>query len=239
MNAYAMTDVGKTRTVNQDYVYCSRHSIGKLPNLFIVADGMGGHKAGDLASKFSVQTFVEAVKSSKKENPISIISDAIQYTNKKLNEMAATSPDYTGMGTTFVVVSIEGLSAYVANIGDSRLYVMSDELRQITRDHSLVEEMVHNGTLERDDACYHENKNIITRALGGNTEVIPDFFEVELSKNETILMCTDGMSNMISDSEMASIIKSNEDLVDQGTKLIEKANENGGKDNISVILIDL
>lgn len=239
MNAYALTDVGKTRTINQDYVYCSRRSVGRLPNLFIVADGMGGHKAGDLASKFSVQTFVEAVKSSKQDNPISIISDAIKYTNTRLMELAATSPDYAGMGTTFVVATLIGMSVYVANIGDSRLYVLSDGFKQITRDHSLVEEMVSIGSLDREEARFHEQKNIITRALGGNEEVIPDFFEVELSKGEIILMCSDGLSNMISDQGIASILSSDYNLTDRAAKLVETANENGGKDNISLILIEL
>ncbi len=238
MNAYALTDVGISRKINQDYVFCTRRSVGRLPNLFIVADGMGGHKAGDLASKFSVQTFVEHVKEAKGDNPVTIISDAIRYANTKLIELAATSPDYEGMGTTFVAATIIDRSVYVANIGDSRLYVMDDELRQITRDHSLVEEMVQLGTIDRSEARTHERKNVITRAMGGSAEVIPDFFEVELNQNEQILMCSDGLTNMIDDQNIAAIINKNEDITEKAASLVETANANGGRDNISLIIIE-
>lgn len=106
IKAYALTDVGRMRSVNQDYVYCTSKPVGKLPNLYIVADGMGGHKAGDLASRFSVQSFTDSVKSSDSDNPITIISDAIKYTNSELLKLAATSADYTGMGTTFVIATV-------------------------------------------------------------------------------------------------------------------------------------
>lgn len=238
IEAYALTDVGRTRSINQDYVYCTGKTVGKLPNLFIVADGMGGHKAGDLASKFSVQTFVEQVRSAKSDNPITVISDAIKYTNSKLVELAATSPDYTGMGTTFVAATIIGRSVYVANVGDSRLYILSDELHQVTRDHSLVEEMVTNGTIAREEARTHERKNVITRAIGGSEEVMADFFEVELGKDDIILMCSDGLSNMVEDGQIASVLSSRREISDKARSLVDLANEHGGKDNISLIIIE-
>ncbi len=238
IKAYALTDVGKTRSINQDYVYCTSKPVGKLPNLYIVADGMGGHKAGDLASRFSVQTFIENVRASGNDNPITIISDAIKYTNTKLVELAATSADYTGMGTTFVAATIVGTSVYVANVGDSRLYVLGDELRQITRDHSLVEEMVSNGTIDRAQARTHEKKNVITRAIGGSDEVMADFFEVELNEGDTIFMCSDGLSNMLEDSQIASILNSKKEINERAETLVDIANEHGGKDNISIIIIE-
>lgn len=239
IKAYALTDVGKTRSINQDYVYCTGNPVGRLPNLFIVADGMGGHKAGDLASKFSVQTFVEQVRAAKSDNPITVISDAIKYTNTKLVELAGTSPDYTGMGTTFVVATIIDKSVYVANVGDSRLYVLHDELRQVTRDHSLVEEMVNNGTITREEARTHERKNVIMRAIGGSQDVMPDFFEVELAKNDIIIMCSDGLTNMVEDGQIASILASRHDISDKAKTLVDLANDHGGKDNISLIIIEL
>lgn len=238
IKAYALSDVGACRSVNQDYVFCTTKQVGNLPNLFIVADGMGGHKAGDMASKFSVETFVEQVKQSTSDNPVSIISDAIKYTNTELINLAATSEDYRGMGTTFVVATIIGKSIYVANVGDSRLYILDEDFSQVTRDHSFVEEMVNNGTIDREEARKHEQKNLITRAMGGGSTVIADFFEVELGGSETIFMCSDGLSNMVEDNQIASILSGKEDIIYKAEKLIKTANDNGGKDNISLVIIE-
>lgn len=238
IKAYALSDVGACRSVNQDYVFCTTKPVGKLPNLFIVADGMGGHKAGDMASKFSVETFVKQIEQSESDNPVSIISDAIKYTNTELINLAATSEDYRGMGTTFVVATIIDKSMYVANVGDSRLYILDEDFSQVTRDHSYVEEMVNNGTIDREEARNHEQKNLITRAMGGSPTIIADFFEVEIQGNETIFMCSDGLSNMVDDNQISSVLKGNEDLIYKAEKLIETANLNGGKDNISLIIIE-
>lgn len=238
MNAYALTDVGRQRNMNQDYVFSTVKPVGNLPNLFIVADGMGGHKAGDLASKFSVNTFIDCVKNSGSSKPVQIISDAIKHTNEELLKLASTSEDYRGMGTTFVVAVIYGRSMYVANIGDSRLYLADRELKQVTRDHSYVEEMVQMGTLNREDARTNEYKNVITRALGGAENVIPDFFEIEIEDNSRILMCTDGLTNMVTDKEIESVMSAHDDIMNKADKLVMMANQNGGKDNISVIIIE-
>ena len=197
MRAYAATDVGRIREVNQDYIFCSMEPVGKLPNLFLVADGMGGHKAGDLASRYTVETLTDSIKNSASDNPITIINDAIVEANTKLLEKAAESEQYTGMGTTLVVCTIIGESMYVANVGDSRLYLYDGRLSQITRDHSLVAEMVALGKLGRDEARRHEKKNVITRAIGGAKEIMADFFEAELTAGNRIIMCSDGLSNMV------------------------------------------
>ena len=238
MNAYALTDVGRQRNMNQDYVFSTVKPVGNLPNLFIVADGMGGHKAGDLASKFSVNTFIDCVKNSVSSKPVQIMSDAINHTNEELLKLASTSEDYRGMGTTFVVAVIYGRSMYVANIGDSRLYLADRELKQVTRDHSYVEEMVQMGTLNREDARTNEYKNVITRALGGAENVIPDFFEIEIEDNSRILMCTDGLTNMVTDKEIEAVMSGHDDIMNKADKLVMMANQNGGKDNISVIIIE-
>lgn len=238
MNAYALTDVGRQRNMNQDYVFSTVKPVGNLPNLFIVADGMGGHKAGDIASKFSVNTFIDCVKNSVSSKPVQIMSDAINHTNEELLKLASTSEDYRGMGTTFVVAVIYGRSMYVANIGDSRLYLADRELKQVTRDHSYVEEMVQMGTLNREDARTNEYKNVITRALGGAENVIPDFFEIEIEDNSRILMCTDGLTNMVTDKEIESVMSDHDDIMNKADKLVMMANQNGGKDNISVIIIE-
>ena len=239
MRAYAATDVGRVREVNQDYIYCSLKPVGKLPNLFLVADGMGGHKAGDLASRYTVESLINNIENSRSDNPITIINDAIVNANKQLLLKAEESEEYSGMGTTLVVCTIIGESMYVANVGDSRLYLYDGKLSQITRDHSLVEEMVALGRLNRDEARRHEKKNVITRAIGGAKEVMADFFEAELTAGNRIIMCSDGLSNMVDDNEIEEIISSGLDIEDKTRKLLDRANENGGKDNIAVVIIEL
>lgn len=239
MRAYAATDVGRVREVNQDYIFCSMEPVGKLPNLFLVADGMGGHKAGDLASRYTVETLTDSIKKSDSDNPITIINDAIVEANKKLLEKAAESEQYSGMGTTLVVCTIIGESMYVANVGDSRLYLYDGRLSQITRDHSLVAEMVALGKLRRDEARRHEKKNVITRAIGGSKEVMADFFEAELTAGNRIIMCSDGLSNMVEDEEIEQILSSDIPIEDKTKQLLGRANENGGKDNIAVVIIEL
>lgn len=142
------------------------------------------------------------------------------------------------MGTTLVVATFIDKSLYIANVGDSRLYIVNNEIQQITRDHSLVEEMINLGEIDRRNARTHEKKNIITRAIGVDSEVVADFFEVEYSKGDIILMCSDGLSNMIEDEDMKMIINEGNDVSEIANKLIEVANNNGGKDNISVVLVE-
>ena len=213
--------------------------VGKLPNLFLVADGMGGHKAGDLASRYTVETLTDSIKNSASDNPITIINDAIVEANTKLLEKAAESEQYTGMGTTLVVCTIIGESMYVANVGDSRLYLYDGRLSQITRDHSLVAEMVALGKLGRDEARRHEKKNVITRAIGGAKEIMADFFEAELTAGNRIIMCSDGLSNMVEDEEIERVLASDIPIEDKTKQLLGRANENGGKDNIAVVIIEL
>ena len=226
------------RKTNQDYIFCSMKPVGSLPNLFIVADGMGGHKAGDLASRYTVEEFLNVVEASESENPISIIEEAVRKSNIALINKSKESIDYEGMGTTLVVATFIRNSLYIANVGDSRLYCINNDIQQITRDHSLVEEMINLGELDRKNARTHENKNIITRAVGVDSEVVADFFEVDYSKDDIILMCSDGLSNMIDDEDIKRIINESTDLEAACNMLIETANANGGRDNISVILID-
>ena len=238
IRSYAMTDIGRTRAVNQDYVFSCVEPIGNLPNLFIVADGMGGHRAGDFASSYSVKKILESISLSLQKHPKKIFQDAIEYANRELIEKSKTNPDLKGMGTTIVALTIEGDRAYVANVGDSRLYLMEDTLTQITEDHSLVQEMIRIGELTKETARNHPDKNIITRAVGAGREIVVDFFEVPLTKNSILLMCSDGLSNMVEDEQLALLLKSAETPEKIGKKLIETANRNGGKDNIAVIVIN-
>lgn len=242
MKAFSITDVGMKRHMNQDFVFSSENAIGNFPNLFIVADGMGGHKAGDYASRVCVQTVIESVSNSTLKTQIGVLEEAIGAANKRIFEDATGNSDLEGMGTTLVAaVVVENNILYVANVGDSRLYVVDEEeIRQITEDHSLVEEMVKNGELERSEARFHPNKNVITRAIGTSKHVVADYFEVQLKPEDKILICSDGLSNMIEDREIQYIINYySGDMEKAATELIKKANINGGKDNISVVLVQV
>lgn len=238
MNTFSITDVGQKREVNQDFVYCNENPVGSFPNLFIVADGMGGHNAGDFASKFCVENFVRIIQNNESKTTIGQIEDAIRETNELLIAKAQEQSNLEGMGTTFVMATIFDDIMYVANIGDSRLYVINEKIKQITEDHSLVEEMVKNGEIKREEARFHPNKNVITRALGANNLVVADYFEVNVNEGDTILLCSDGLSNMLDDSEIKEIINSYlNDIEGAAKKLVESANENGGKDNIAIIIV--
>ena len=228
MKATAITDIGKTRAVNQDYIYTSVDRVGCLPNLFIVADGMGGHKAGDIASRFTVETIKTLIEQSQGKDAISIINDSVKMVNGLLLQKASESEDYYGNVLR------------VANVGDSRLYVIDDnDITQITRDHSLVEEMVLAGQLSKSEARTHARKNVITRAIGVEEQVEPEMFSIDLKENSKVLMCSDGLTNMLEDAEILSIVRNNADIEDAARMLIDRANENGGKDNISVIIVEL
>ena len=239
LSSYAMTDVGRTRMVNQDYVFSCLEPVGNLPNLFIVADGMGGHQAGDFASSYSVKKILESISLSLQKNPHKIFADAIRYANRELIEKAKANPELRGMGTTVVLLTIVGEKAYVANVGDSRLYLMEDTLTQITVDHSLVQEMIKIGELTKESARIHPDKNIITRAVGAGRDINADFFEFSLTEKSILLMCSDGLSNMVEDEQLAILLKSAKTPEKVGKKLIDTANQNGGKDNIAVIVINV
>ena len=239
IKTFSVTNIGKRRKLNQDFVYTSEEPVGHLPNLFVVADGMGGHKAGDYASKLAVTTMVEEIAGSDETIPEKLLGRAIETANGKVRESAERMPELEGMGTTVVAASCDGDTLSIANVGDSRLYIVSGhEIRQITRDHSWVEEMVRRGGLGRDEARNHPDKNIITRAVGAEDTIKADFFSVKLKEGDLILMCTDGLTNMLEDEEIRMILDGARDIVEKAEELVRRANENGGMDNISVILIE-
>ena len=231
-----MTDIRRKREINQDYVFATDETIGNLPNLLVVADGMGGHRAGDFASKFTVEVLAEEVQNSKETHPEAIIGNAIQAANERLLAEAEKDNRLEGMGTTLVAATIMDHVLYFANVGDSRLYLINKEIRQLSKDHSMVEEMVRLGGLTEEEAKHHPDKNIITRAIGVKQKVEPDFFEYRLKGGDTILMCSDGLTNMVDDDEIFQIVKSARDIVEAVESLIQRANENGGSDNIGVVL---
>ena len=239
MEACALTDVGQKRSMNQDFVYVSTEPVGSLENLFIVADGMGGHQAGDFASRFVVENLVRFFETPYPDRDVhGILKEGIRAVNRELYECASKTPELNGTGSTLVFSTIKGNVLYVANIGDSRLYLLRGELEQITKDHSYAEELVAMGKLKRGSRDYMEKKNIITRAVGVSDEVDTDLFALKLKSGDQILMCSDGLSNMVDEFEMEYIIRSEDGGKDRARALVEAANRSGGQDNISVVLIE-
>ena len=238
MEYFSKTDIGRKREVNQDYVFATDQPIGNIPNLLIVADGMGGHKAGDFASKYTTESVVESLKQSTVSGPQAMFEEAISKANTEIIELAASDVNLEGMGTTLVVATVIEHTLYFANVGDSRLYVIGDEIKQLSKDHSLVEEMVRLGGINEDEAKHHPDKNIITRAIGATDTVDIDFFNVELKRGDIVLMCSDGLTNMLEDEEIREIVSGQKDIIEKAQKLVVAANNNGGKDNIAVILIE-
>ncbi len=237
MKGIALTDRGMVRKNNEDTVYCSVDKVGSIPNLFVVADGMGGAKAGEYASSFIIKNMVSLIKSETQTKDHSMtIRRAIEGANALLFRESKRDPELRGCGTTLVAAMIDKNHLHVANVGDSRLYIISDHIEQITRDHSYVEEMVAKGCMVRGSRDYISNKNIITRAVGIEKTVDIDFFIKEIKGDETILLCTDGLSNMLEDEDIFNIITTSSSVEEAGHRLISAANEHGGVDNVSVVL---
>jgi protein phosphatase len=239
MIGYAKTDVGIKRKVNQDSIFVSDASIGNLPNLYMVADGMGGELAGDYASAKCVETIVNSIKTSKEKETVRILEKAIQEANKIIYGESSSDSTKAGMGTTLVLATVIDGHLFVANVGDSRLYVATaSKIMQITKDHSVVAELVRTGELDEDDARTDKRKNMITRAIGAESTITADYFDVGLKGREHILLCSDGLTNMVSDEDIFKVLKSSDTIENRASKLIELANQNGGRDNISVIIIE-
>ena len=240
MNTFSITDTGRVRSSNQDCVFCEENAIGSFPNLFLVADGMGGHKAGDTASRMCIEEVVKEIMNTRCTTPVSVFEKAAEAANLAIYKQSHSVAQLEGMGTTLVCATVVGHTVYVGNVGDSRLYHLHDTLKQITVDHSLVEEMVQSGEIQNDEMRTHPNKNIITRALGTDTAVQMDCFEIEVQEGDVLLLCSDGLSNMLEDEEIEKIIREHiTDMKSAGECLVERANEAGGKDNISVVLVRL
>ena len=240
MDFFAKTDKGRKRRMNQDYVFATSKPVGALPNLFLLADGMGGHKAGDFASRFAVEEFRKYISEAPKDIPsVQLIQNAISSVNERLYKLSMEDENYSGMGTTLVSAFIDDNVITVSNIGDSRAYIIhGNTIKQITRDHSYVEEMVRRGFMRRGSQDYLNSRNIITRAVGIEPRVAADFFEVELSDGDYFLMCSDGLSNMADNESIRNIVRERNSVENKVQALIDIANINGGKDNIGIVLVD-
>lgn len=226
------------RDANQDYCFASE----KYP-LFIVCDGMGGHAAGDVASRSAVESISRYIDLNRKfdlddKNAESLMGGACKYANSIVYSRSQTSSEYNGMGTTMDICLFDFEKLYVCHVGDSRVYLYRDNtLNQISCDHTLINELLKNGTITEEEAKTHPNRHMITRALGTEDSIKYDFYSLDMADGDMILMCTDGLSNMLTEDEIKRVLLSADDLRKAVTRLRDKANENGGADNITAILI--
>lgn len=235
----AKTDVGKVRKKNEDSVFLSDEKVEILDNLYIIADGMGGHNAGEVASSSAIEYFIDYLKTNKVQlDTECTLLDGIFSLNKKIYDRSKNEIEHKGMGTTITLCTIKDNVAYFGHVGDSRAYLISKgEITQITTDHTYVNEMVLKGLMTKEQAIIDPSRNLVTRAIGIGETVMVDYIEKEVSKGDIIVMCSDGLSGMISDEKINDIIQNSSDIESCSTTLINEALQNGGTDNISVILI--
>lgn len=238
MRSFGLTDKGLVREHNEDHFYRSDNKVGNLPNLYVVADGMGGHNAGDIASKQAVAYMIDYIEKAKDTDVTVLMTDAVLHANEQVFLEGQENSSYKGMGTTLVACSIVESKLYVVNVGDSRLYKLSSALEQVTVDHSIVEELYRAGQITEQDKMTHPDRNVITRAIGAEGAVAVDHFTVDLSAEDLIVMCSDGLNKMMVNEEIERLIDKHDDLEAAAGALVEGAKALGGRDNITVILVD-
>ena len=243
MRFYGLTDVGIKRENNEDSISIPTENDGI--KLFILADGMGGAKAGETASQLAIKTIRDYIRLNfikierTKEEIEELIRKSLVEANKKIYESAIDNEEYAGMGTTVVVVLIYRGRLYIGHVGDSRVYRLRQSVfRQLTKDHSYVQELLRQGSITIEEAKNHPQKNALLKALGCDRDIVPDVITKGFVKGDIILMCSDGLTNMVQDKEIYEIIMKNTlDLGVACKKLIDTANDNGGVDNVSAIII--
>lgn len=240
MQVFAKTDIGKARDNNQDFYYISNS--GDVPEVYILADGMGGYNAGEVASRMAVESAKDyihkhfAKNKDSKEKLEALLKDAIEYANSVVYKKAQSKEDLRGMGTTLDVCLIYNSRIYIGHVGDSRVYRIRKEfMRRLTKDHSYVQTLVDDGTITKEEAYSHPKKNMLTKALGCVETVEPDVYTKTFIKDDIILMCSDGLTNMIREENIYEIIK--QDKENAIENLVKQANDNGGLDNITVVII--
>ncbi|HMM20472.1 MAG TPA: Stp1/IreP family PP2C-type Ser/Thr phosphatase [Selenomonadales bacterium] len=226
MLAKAKSDIGRVREINEDSFICA-------PPLLVVADGMGGHVAGEVASQLAAATLQKCVLSQTDQPAAAALNKAIEQANTLIYRMAKEKNELSGMGTTVTAAYVDEAVLYWGHVGDSRLYLVRDgELQQITEDHSLVGELVRSGSISAEEALTHPHRNILTRAVGTSDQVRVDSGAIDLREGDVVLLCTDGLTNMVPDEEIRDILLDGANAVEA---LIDRANAAGGLDNITVI----
>lgn len=238
--AFAKTDIGKARELNQDYYYIS--SPEESIRLYILADGMGGYKGGEIASRLATESAKNYIYDNfdgtekQRDDILKLIKDAIIYANMVVYEKSKKEKELDGMGTTLEVCLIYNNKAYIGHIGDSRVYrIRKGIIRRLTKDHSYVQQLVEDGKITREEANTHPKKNMLTKALGCTPYVEPDIRARNIEKNDILMMCSDGLTNMVGEEQICEIIKNNPSTA--ADELVKKANDLGGYDNITVVII--
>lgn len=240
IKAYAKSDTGKVREMNQDYYYIST-SLDEV-QLYILADGMGGYNGGEIASSLAVQTAKNYIENNfkdiekDKESIIQLLGSSIEYANMVVYEKSKENPELQGMGTTIEVCLIYNNKVYIGHVGDSRIYrIRKNFIRKLTQDHSYVQKLVKEGTITKEQAAHHPQKNMLMKALGCNAFVEPDVMVKGFLKDDILIICSDGLSNLVNQETIYEMAIKN---IEQATKdLVELANDRGGYDNITVIII--
>lgn len=237
---FAKSDIGKSREINQDYYYISQDT--DVPRLYILADGMGGYKGGEIASKLATDSVKSYINSNfdenlvEKEEILKLIESAVEYANMVVYEKSKEVPELEGMGTTLEVCLIYNNKAYIGHVGDSRIYrIRKGVIRKLTKDHSYVQQLVEDKKITREEAKTHPKKNMLTKALGCTPYVEPDIRARNFERDDIFIMCSDGLTNMVDDDNICELIM--QDITTAADKLIENANASGGYDNITVIII--
>ena len=236
--AYAKSDVGKARDMNQDSYYIS-DSLSEV-KIYLLADGMGGYKGGEIASSLAIKCTKNYIENNFKETPkdreslIQLVASSMEYANMVVYEKSKEDKELEGMGTTLEVCLIYNNKAYIGHIGDSRIY-RKDFIRKLTQDHSYVQKLVKDGTITKEEAENHPKKNMLMKALGCNAFVEPDVLVRGFLRDDILLMCSDGLTNMVKQEDIFENAKGN--IEKAPIKLVDLANENGGLDNITVVVI--
>ncbi len=242
MRIVGKTDIGMVRDTNQDAFKIV--ALGTGSGLALVCDGMGGARGGDTASTIAKKVITETIQKTYQdvmgaEAVKAMVLEAVASANRAIYQTAKDHPEYTGMGTTVVLSLLHQKRAYIAHVGDSRLYLMREHsLTQITRDHSFIQEMVDRGEISPEEARVHPNKNIITRAVGVHWDVDVDFYSLDLYPGDKLLLCTDGLTNLCPDEKLADVISS-DSIEEAAETLICTANQEGGHDNITVVIVEV
>lgn len=241
MQIYSKMDIGRLRVTNQDAY--RTHVLPGGAVLAVVCDGMGGANAGNVASERAVSAITEYALSSFRaemdtEAVTRMLTGAIRSANIEIYDMSLKDASLSGMGTTVVAALIRGKECVIAHVGDSRAYLVNREITQLTRDHSVVQSLIESGKLTPEEARFHPRKNVITRALGTEEDVLPEFGEYRLADGDTVLLCTDGLTNYVESSEILDIFRKN-DIGRVADVLVARANHNGGGDNITAVTVTL
>lgn len=232
------TDRGLKRQINEDSCNVLA-GLSEVPTCFVIADGMGGHKSGEVASQKAVDLVCRHLIDAKWdiEDVSELLKNIINNVNEEIYKFSLMDESTQGMGTTLIIATIKNDKLYIGHVGDSRVYLIRDNIiKKITWDHSFTEELVKNGSITKDEAFNHPKKHMITRAVGFEADLLVDTYEIEITANDIILLCTDGLTNMIDEDVILDIIKKEEDPQVACDTLVQNANNRGGEDNITVII---